>query len=245
MMSEPDEFSESGDPIFRYEAPSGEEGVSDGDPELIEGITSHVERHLGPIEQVFHELASPIVHVDIHWVTPSRDRPWHTLVTSGMAERRMSVPDGRDDLAYAELMVTLPADWRIGQEAFRDEVNYWPIRWLKILARFPHEYATWLGYAHTIPNGDPPEPFAPSTKLSGMMLMPPLQVPEDFAELTLSPNRNVRFWSLLPLHAEEMELKLQEGSDALLERLDHAGVTDVVDPKRENVAVRKRWWPFS
>ena len=30
--------------------------------------------------------------------------------------------------------------------------RFWPIQMLKFLARFPHEYKTWLGWGHTIPN---------------------------------------------------------------------------------------------
>ena len=36
-----------------------------GDPELIDAITAHIEKHLGPVEQVFHEIVSPTVHVDL------------------------------------------------------------------------------------------------------------------------------------------------------------------------------------
>jgi PAS domain-containing protein len=42
----------------------------------------------------------------------------------------------------AELLVCLPADWPVTEEAFEDERNYWPVRWLKQVARFVHEYKT-------------------------------------------------------------------------------------------------------
>ncbi|HEX2078893.1 MAG TPA: suppressor of fused domain protein [Longimicrobium sp.] len=242
MHDEEPELSESGAPIYRYEAPSDEETISGGDGDLIQAVSDHVERHLGPVTQVFHEIVSPTVHVDVHWVAPSRRRPWHILATSGMAERPMNVPEELAEWAFAELVVALPASWPIGMEAFQDEANYWPIRWLKILARFPHEYNTWLGHGHTMPNGDPPEPFAPSTRLCGMMLAYPAQYPEGFDTLVVSPGKTLHFWSLLPLYAEEMDLKLREGADALLERMDRAGVMEVVDQARPNVALRRRRW---
>jgi hypothetical protein len=43
--------------------------------------------------------------------------------------------------------------------------------------------------------------------------------------------------SLLPLYAEEMKLKLDHGARALLERLNAAGVDDVIDPARPNLGL--------
>lgn len=230
--------------IKRYDTEPGPQPMSHGDPDLINAITDHIERHLGPVEQVFHEIVSPTVHVDIHWVAPSAARPWHILVTSGMSERPMNAPEAMSEFLYSELMVSLPASWPISAEAFEDEANYWPIRWLKILARFPHEYETWLSFGHTMPNGNPPEPFAPSTDLCGMMLVPPAQAPELF-ELKMDDGRTIHFWSLLPLYREEMDLKLEKGADALLDLFDQAGVSEVINPARPNVApARGRWWRF-
>ncbi len=61
----------------------------------------------------------------------------------------MNVPSALDEyeLYYAELMIDLPPEWLVQDD---DENNYWPIRWLKILARLPIDSDTWLGYGHTI-----------------------------------------------------------------------------------------------
>lgn len=68
-----------------------------GDAESIEAIGAHIERHLGPIHRVFHELVSDVVHLDVHWVQPTPERPWHNLVTSGMSDLAMSAPEGAGD----------------------------------------------------------------------------------------------------------------------------------------------------
>ena len=52
------------------------------------------------------------------------------------------------------------------------------MRWLKQLARMPHEYDTWLWTGHTVPNFDPPEPYDESTSLCGALVMPPMLVPD-------------------------------------------------------------------
>ena len=115
-----------------------------GDTELIEAMGSHIEKHVGPIAQVLHETVSDLVHIDLYHVQPSPRLPYQILVTSGMSQLPMSVPDGASEYHFTELVLVLPPSWPMEHEACRDERHYWPIRQLKSLARFPHVYQTWL-----------------------------------------------------------------------------------------------------
>jgi len=215
--------------------------VAVGDEESIEAISDHIERHYGKIEMVYHEVISDLVHIDVHWVAPSGVRPYHTLVTSGMSDRPMRAPEGAEAFRYGEMMICLPPTWRMSMEDWEDEKWYWPVRWLKILARFPHEYDTWLAPSHTVPNEDPPQPFASNTKLCCSLVMPPLLAPEGFSELKISDEKTIRFCSLVPLYREEMEFKLKRGFDSLVELLDKNKVTELLDVGRRNVC-KKGWW---
>ncbi|HEY8469199.1 MAG TPA: suppressor of fused domain protein [Longimicrobiales bacterium] len=128
-------------------------------------------------------------------------------------------------------------------DAWRDEEYYWPIRFPTSLARSPHEYDTWYGPGHTVTNGVPPEPFTPGTELSGFLIVPPTTVPDAFRMLEISPERRIQFYALVPLHTDEMDLELREGTEALLEALERARVGDVVDPKRSSVARKETVMP--
>jgi hypothetical protein len=114
------------------------------------------------------------------------------------------------------------------------------------MARLPHEYNTWLGYGHTVPNGDPPEAFASGTDLCGWILLPPfLSLSKDFFELRISDEKTIHFFALWPLHEDEMNLKLRKGADALLERFEAHGVTEVIQAARATTCEpRKRRWFF-
>lgn len=242
-MSKEDKLvSMSGAPIFRYtdgekewEAPHGEE--------CIEEISDHIEACIGEVSMVFHELISDTVHIDVHHVKPTKERPFHTLITSGMSDLAMNVPKEVDSTRYMELMVTLPENWKIDEESFKDEIWYWPIRQLKYLARFPHKYETWLGWGHTIPNGDPAENFADNTDLSGVIILPSINVTNEFFELKIDENKIIEFFSIVPLYNEEMNLKLAKGTDLLLEKFDKNSVSDVINISRKNVA-KKRFGIF-
>jgi hypothetical protein len=210
----------------------------EGNVQTIQAISEHVEKYIGKIDTVIHEIVSDLIHLDILVVKPTRERNFYSFVTCGMSDLPMTVPEGAENFKYAELMICLPGDWNVSQEAFQQEEHYWPIRLLKNLARLPHEYATWLYLAHTVPNENPPQPYASNTKLSGMLLALPsiTSNPKDFFTLTLPNQNQVHFFSMIPLYTEEMDLKLERGADHLFEKLQRAGVNEILDIKRRNVA---------
>ncbi|MCA8922679.1 MAG: suppressor of fused domain protein [Planctomycetes bacterium] len=241
MSAEPEgaeeepEVSPGGSRIYRHQrrvpfAPTA------GSADNVEAITAHIEATVGPIAHVLHEVVSDLVHVDLHVVEPSEARPYLLLVTSGMSEVPMRVPPEVDPsgLGYAELAIQLPSDWPMEASLWRDEANFWPLRWLKILARLPHAYDTWLGVGHTIPNGDPPRPFAPTTAQCGVILVRAGLIAEDFVELEHEGKR-IEFFQLVPLHADEMDFKLEHGADALFARFAERELSLIVDPQRPSV----------
>jgi Suppressor of fused protein (SUFU) len=235
------EVTESGERVYRHEARSKPFEPTVGDETTINAIVKHVERHIGPPDNVFHELISDLVHVDIHVVNPTPERNWHTLVTSGMSERPMTIPDDPEleEFKFAELLICLPPDWPMDQEAWADPSNFWPIQWLKMMARMPHEYDTWLGAGHTVPNGDPPEPFAPNTKLCCMLLLPPMLVGEEFHQLKMGRAKTINFYAMVPIYREEMDFKLKHDVNALLEKFAEAEVSELLDVERKNTCKKK------
>lgn len=252
------ERSASGAPIHRYEPCTGPREMAVGDAALVEALSEHLRRHLpGEEGSVIHEIVSQTVHVDIHVVPPGADRPFYTLVTSGLAQRPMTQPPDVTGCAYAELVAFLPPDWPglDGDEPegerhpFHDEANYWPIRWLKILARFPHDYQTWIWADHTIPNGDPAAPFAPGTRLCGIMLAFCHLLPPEFSTLQVG-DRKIFFLALQALHEDEMRYKLEHGAEALHALFDEHNVPLVIDPQRPSVfelqdpKSPRPWWKF-
>jgi len=208
------------------------EPAAASDPDTTTAIEQHIERHFGPVAFVWHELASDLVHLDVHVVEPSAARPYFTLVTSGMSDRPMAVPEESDASRYAELMMCLPADWPMTADEFRDENAYWPIRLLKVAARLPHEYDTWLAEWHSIPNGDPAEPYASGTPFAGVLVTPMIRCDPDARTITTDAGKRISLLALVPLHPAEMQLKVAHGTDALLNAFDRVTVSEVLDPTR-------------
>lgn len=157
----------------------------------------------------------------------------------------MNVPVGQSEDRFAELCILLPKDWPIQtenykllEEVFKDENSFWPIRWLKIIARFPHEFDTWIGWGHTIPNGEAANPFSDNTKLGCMLIMPGISLPLSFFELKVSDEKTIKFFCLYPLYKEEMNYRLQKGTDKLLEKFDKYKISDVININRPNTCLK-------
>ena len=228
----PGEASPGGSRILRHPARGRQrEPAATGDRETTTAIEEHIARHFGAPETVWHEIASDLVHIDVHVTPPSAERPRFTLVTSGMSDLPMNVPPAVGT-PYAELMMALPPDWPLTAEAFRDEAAYWPVRLLKTIARLPHAYGTWIGPGHSVPNGDPPEPYAPGVPFTGVLVAPMLHCEDAARTIVTGKGRRISLLALIPVHQAEMNLKLASGSGALYDAFDRAGVSEMLDPAR-------------
>jgi hypothetical protein len=199
--------------------------------EEMNAVEEHIQQYFGKFENVFHELDSPDIHVDICVVPPSEERDYYTLVTMGMGAHRMNVPEELAEykLERAELVIALPGNWKLKHEDLKNERWYWPIRLLKTLARLPIASDTWLGFGHTMDNEDD---FAKDTKLCAAMLTGP-QDTEDGSEVCILPSgEEVNFYQVIPLYREELEYKMEHDADALLDKMD--GISFVTYNTRPN-----------
>ena len=199
--------------------------------EEMNAVEEHIQQYFGKFENVFHELDSPDIHVDICVVPPSEERDYYTLVTMGMGAHRMNVPEELAEykLERAELVIALPGNWKLKHEDLKNERWYWPIRLLKTLARLPIASDTWLGFGHTMDNEDD---FAKDTKLCAAMLTGP-QDTEDGSEVCILPSgEEVNFYQVIPLYRDELEYKMEHDADALLDKMD--GISFVTYNTRPN-----------
>jgi hypothetical protein len=209
---------------------------SSDDIDLISAVDSHIEKHIGKVETVLHEIVSPTIHVDVHLVLANEHRPYHTLVTSGMAELPMAAPRGFEDCRFAELMICLPKEWPLDPVSFKDENFWWPIRLMKETARFPHDAKTWLYLGHTLINANE-KPYASGTKMCSIVLGEPRTLTQDGQMIRMGKKRSARLLAIIPLYEEELKWKLENGFETLDNALRASGISEVLDPKRTNLAV--------
>ena len=198
-------------------------------------IRAHVEHHLGPVAGIVNAGPGYGIDLDILHVEATETKPFHVLITSGMSDRAMSVPDDVEATPWAELVLGLDASWPFEPEHISDDRYAWPLKLLASLARLPHANDMWFGPGHTVPNGNPPVPYVPDAGLCGALIAPPVAMPPAFVHLAI-PEGQLDFLAVVPVYAEEMQMKVERGTQALFERFDAHDINEIMVPGRRKVA---------
>jgi hypothetical protein len=205
-------------------------------PRGADTILEHVEKHLGkPQPLSLQEIVADDPPITIY-VVPMANAV--ALVTTGMSDRPMTVPEGGEDYRFAELVMYLPPDWPLTAEALRNPNTCWPIGWLRRIARYPHENNTWLGGpAVVLANDEPPKPLAPNTQLTCLLA---LTEASEFGCLHLQDGKRVVFYTLYPLYTDERDLEKEKGTEHLLRVFQKHKISRIVDVHRQSVALDDR-----
>lgn len=136
---------------------------------------------------------------------------------------------------YAESYAFMPPTWNPGDEFQLStdipDSEYWIIHMLKFLARFPHEYETWFGAGHTIPNGPDYEPICEGTTMGGVVLS---QSGGDLECITTKDGKRINFLMVVPAYKEEIEYKLKYGMSVLDKKFCDNNMQLIIDIHRPN-----------
>jgi hypothetical protein len=199
----------------------------------LEAYENFIKEQFGEYDEVFHEVVSPDIHLDIIVIPPTESNNYYTLITMGMGAYKMAVPRQfmQYNLERAELAVCLPPTWNIKSDK---EEDYWPIRQLKNIARLPIQCNTWLGYGHTVSSDAENTPYASNTNLCSMMLLTAVNKNYETLDLSLQNKGKINFYQLFPLYKEELDYKQRTDADTLLELFEYEDITPVVNINRRN-----------
>ncbi len=203
---------------------------SEGDRVLIEAVASHLTHHVAKIASVYHDRDARWVHVDVYAI-PTDGAV--VLATSGMAERPLfpARVDGKTAGVYTELVIELPADWRFADSDLTDPRWFWPIGWLRHLARMPHRHS--LAYRPRETTGPMSPPGGPrATDFDAVLFLASSRVPP-----LAIVGRTIEFLVVCPLYAEELALARSRGTSELLARFAAKQLDpERVDPARPRLA---------
>lgn len=194
-------------------------------------IIDHFARTIGAPEQLsLIQIVPTGIPIAVHAIPANEHHPYVTLFTTGMSEQPMTVPDGAEEYSRAELYIQLPADWKYRD--YEDPNWGWPQHWLRSMAQYPQQHDTWLGGPVTlVANEEPPQPLAPNTKFTTLLLL---------ADQSLVTDDGKKIWlyRMTPLYTEERQLEIDHGIPALLNAFDAHDIPMIVDMNRKNVGLQ-------
>lgn len=221
----------------KKKAPDGTNIIRHGDIEVKTGVTPGITgfkekreeaygRLLGEMLSVSHEVFPLIPHIDVYTFKRLQgDKGVCALVTGGMSDLEMKLPREADE--------EVPR--RVELIFYCSEPREEYIATLRQIAHFPSASKSWLGHGHTMPNGNPPEPFWGTRKLDTLFFLPPI-VAKDQAlpsELILD-GQPVHFLWVVPITTAECNYKLKNGFDAMMSLFQQNRHPYVFNPDRKS-----------
>jgi len=177
----------------------------------------------GKSQGVSTEMWPFLPRIDVFIYPPTRvGRTWYTLASSGMSDKPMTLVEGVDrSSARREIVLYCETP---------DE-EY--INMVREFAHFPHQKSTWLGPGQIVPNGDPPAPLFENSQLCAVLLMESVVNPDrQLATKVVLDGDPVDFLWIVPITQAEVDYKLKNGFDAMMDLFDKVKHSIVLDPGR-------------
>jgi hypothetical protein len=154
------------------------------------------------------------------------------LVTNGLHNYKMPVPESEKGREYNELYFCLPSYWE-PEDRDNPRMN-WIYYWIQRLANYVQEKETWFGHGHTMPTGKEAKPLSDTMKQNYFMLSHPLLLRQELRPIDVG-DKVVHFLAIIPLFEKEFTYKQGKTTRKLLKRFDTYRVDEKLDDFRESV----------
>ena len=174
----------------------------------------------------------PLIMLDLELRSPVS-----VLMTNGLSNYKMPVPEKLAGREYNELFFCLPSYWE--WEDMDNSRTNWVFPWIQRLAKYVIEKETWFGHGHTMPCGAQMEALSETMKQNHFFLSDPLLLETELAPINIE-GHEVHFLSIIPIFSDEMDYKQGKGTFKFMQKLRGKGVTEQLDDFRSTVL--KRSW---
>jgi hypothetical protein len=170
-------------------------------------------------------------------VIESKKHMFNVIITLGMSSMEMTndqnIPNWGMHM-FAELMICVPN--RINSKNLREGQEYdWILNMLRQAATFPHIENTWLGIGHGLQGNMDGSPYDDRTEFIGGMVLPSVTFDKDFTKIPLGDSCAINIYSFFPLYRNELDYKIANNYQAMLDLLTKKNMTEVFLPGRENL----------
>lgn len=189
------------------------------DLHLIKAREEAYERAFHVQAQILHSTDHKAPHIDLYMFPPDGQRDFVAVLTGGMSDLPMAVPDRSAADPHIELIMG------IGQH------QHWATNLLKLVAEYPFDQGTFYDAHHTVPFGGE---LGDGSSLSAFLLVRPHFLPEGLASFECGGKR-IGFLQAVPITTLEHEFAVAEGSDKLEALLEKHGYLITRDPNRQSV----------
>ena len=163
--------------------------------------------------------------------------PVTVILTNGLSDYKMPVPEKEVGKEHNELFFCLPSYWE--WENLENPNMNWIFSWIQRLAKHVVEKETWFGHGHTIPCSKEMNPISDTMRQNHFMLMRPLLLEEAMAPVT-DGEKDINFLAIVPIFEDELDYKQGKGTLKLIRKFINKGVDEKLDDYRATV-LRSKW----
>jgi hypothetical protein len=163
--------------------------------------------------------------------------PVTVLVTNGLSNIKMPVPEKETGKEYNELFFCLPSYWN-WSDLENPKMN-WVFLWIQRLAKHVQEKNTWFGHGHTMPCGAEMKSLSETMLQNHFILSNPILLENELSPIVLE-DKTIHFLSIIPIFGDEMDYKQGKGTFKFMRKLINQGVTEKLDDFRGNI-LKRNW----
>ena len=166
--------------------------------------------------------------------------PVTVIVTNGLSDYKMPVPEKWEGREYNELYFCLPSYWE--WEDLNNPNTNWVFEWIQRLCKYVVENETWFGHGHTMPCGKEMKPLSNTMKQNHFFLSDPMLLVDEMAPVVVD-GKTINFLAIIPIFKDEMDYKQGKGTYKLLKKLTDKCINEKLDDFRESVLKsRFKFW---
>ena len=163
--------------------------------------------------------------------------PVTVVVTNGLSDYKMPVPEKWKEREHNELYFCLPSYWE-WEDRENPQMN-WVFYWIQRLAKHVKEKETWFGHGHSMPCGKEMAALSATMKQNHFMLADPILLEMEMAPIQVE-EKDIHFLSIIPLFQDEMDYKQSQGTFKFSQKLNNNGITEKLDDYRGS-AMKRKW----
>jgi hypothetical protein len=182
---------------------------------LIERFGEHRVSTIVPIEGDL-----PLLMLDLEPIQ-GRSGQVTVVMTNGLCEYTMPVPEKLIDRAHNELFFCLPSYWE-WEDMTNPNMN-WVFSWIQRLANFVRDM----------------QALSATMQQNHFFLSDPMLLEEELRPITLT-DKTVHFLAIIPIFGDEMDYKQGKGTLKLTQKLVQHNVNEKLDDYRSTV-LKSKW----
>lgn len=186
--------------------------------------------HLSSIDVAEGEI--PLLKIQLDIKTPVT-----LLMTNGLSDYRMPVPEKMAGREHNELFFCLPSYWNLDA---KDDLNMtWVFYWIQRMVKHVREKETWFGPGHTMPCGNPFQSLSPMMRENHFFLSDPILLADELLPLVIQ-DKTIHFLAIIPIFEDEMDYKQGKGTFKILKKFKQHGITEKLDDFRGSI-MKSKW----